>query len=214
MPIEDSAERSVNEIQVDASLGQAVWAMRGQVRSPVLHWVANGRLLAVAETSTQRFGIRKDISLRELESMHAIERLPSAGDIPLEFRHSTLDWVLWRYARYADTSFAELPARFVSNTITVLRQPPVPDVWVSATQRDILQRLSNGPTLYDELKGHLKLNTDALMRELVGLYFTRSIHASKQTKPEPANWSISTFKGWVSSQIKSRNSVLPGWTKQ
>jgi hypothetical protein len=214
MRFDNDAERSVNEIQIDTALGQAVWAMRGQVRSPVLHWVANGRLLAVAETSTQRFGIRKDISMQELDTMHAIERLPAAGDIPLEFRHSTLDWVLWRYARYANTSYAELPERFLSNNISLLRQPPVPDVWISVAQRIILQRLATGPTLFVELEVQLKINSDALMRELVGLYLTRSIHASKQTKTEPANWSINTFKGWVSSQIKSRNSNLPGWSKQ
>jgi DprA winged helix domain len=214
LPFDSKPERAINEIQVDTALGQAVWSMRGQVRSPVLHWVAHGRLIAVAETSTQRFGIRKDISMRELDTMHAIERLPSAGDIPLEFRHSTLDWVLWRYARYADSSFAELPERFMSNAITVLRQPPVPDVWISAAQRAILLRLTNGPVLFDELVAHLKLNTDTLMRELVGLYFTRSIHAAKKSKTDGGNWSVSTFKGWVSSQIKSRNSNLHGWTSQ
>lgn len=212
MPFESNTERAVNEIQVDTALGQAVWGMRGQVRSPVLHWVANGRLLAVAETSTQRFGIRKDISLRELDTMHAIERLPSAGDIPSEFRHSTLDWVLWRFARYADSSFVELPDRFKSSPINILRQPPVPDAWVSATQRVILERLSNGPTLFDELEAQLKLNAEALMRELVGLYFTRCIHATKKTKTEAGNWSMGTFKGWISSQIKSRNSNSPGST--
>ena len=212
MLFDSNLERSVNEIHVDTALGAAVWGMRGQVRSPVLHWVANGRLIAIAETSTQRFGIRKDISQRELDTMHAIERLPSAGDIPFEFRHSTLDWVLWRYARYADSSFSELPERFMSSSISLLRQPPVPDVWVSASQRAILQRLSEGATLFDELEAHLKLNTVALMRELVGLYFTRSIHASKKSKTESVNWSMNTFKGWVNSQIKNRNSTLPGWT--
>jgi hypothetical protein len=213
MLYERRVESTANEIQIDVALGQAVWALRGTVRAPVLHWMTNNKLLAVAETSTLSFGIRNDISTAELDTMHVIERPESAGDIPLVFRHSTLDWVLWRFARYADNSFAQLPKRFESSSITLLRQPPVPQVWVSATQREILRRLSNGPALLDELKSQLKLSHDTLLRELVGLYFTRSIHAAKKPSLSSSNWSMNTFKGWVSSQAKDKNSGLSDWQK-
>jgi Sensors of blue-light using FAD len=157
------------------ALGKELWSRRKVLSQRPLHWIHDGKLLAVFDHATWRVGLHPELTSVAFEHAILYERLRSANDIPNHFRQTTTYALFWDYAKSDQSMDLKLPARFMANRIRLRRPPPVPELMLQPGQQQLLALLGKGPERMVDLAQSMGLTPEATINLLRPFYAARCI---------------------------------------
>jgi Sensors of blue-light using FAD len=171
------------------ALGKELWSRRKELSERPLHWIYDGKLVAVFDHATWRVGLHPELTSVVFEHAILYERLRSANDIPTQFRQTTTYALLWDYAKSDQSSDLKLPARFMANRIRLRRPPPVPELMLQPGQQQLLALLGKGPERMVDLAQSMGLKPEFMVNLLRPFYAARCIDvvAGASAKAAPSH---------------------------
>ncbi len=164
------------------ALGKELWSRRKELSERPLHWIYDGKLVAVFDHATWRVGLHPELTSVAFEHAILYERLRSANDIPTQFRQTTTYALFWDYAKSDQSTDLKLPARFMSNRIRLRRPPPVPELMLQPGQHQLLALLGKGPERMVDMAQSMGLKPESMVNLLRPFYAARCIDVVADAK--------------------------------
>jgi hypothetical protein len=186
-------------VEIEMSLGRAVWAERGCPVGYVLHWMGGNQLLAVVDTGHGHVAYRTKLRREELGHAHVVARPSGAAFTPEGFVHKSVHDILWQYGYYAPDAIEQLPARIYTDALVVRPKSRVTQGLLTLRHAAILDALANEPQTITELSELLSMPVAQLAKALAPLYLARCISTRHSS---PIKRSINVIRHFIGGKRK------------
>lgn len=167
---------------VEATIGGFLWLERDEIKGKAcLHVFGAGKLLAIVSPRTARVAVRMAVAQADLGTLVGEKRPESASGAPPGFREVPAVRLLWRFALHGPAGASVLPARYLSQPITLRRLPAIEADMMPTRMIALLQLINRAPLRFDDLLGVSGLSREQLVRDLTALFLARSISTQEAT---------------------------------
>ena len=194
-------EAALLDTAAELTLASEIAARRHGLAAPSYHLMVRGRLLAIFNASGE-IGLAPQLAPHELEEAEWAGRPAAGGQIPGQFRRTTIAQVMWNHVmRSADDL---LPSRYREGTIHWRRMPAVPPRWIREEHMMLIAVLSTGPQTVASLSDTTGLSPAAVSQGLAALYFGGSLTTDpRKAGPTRVARAPASEEGWPSSMTSS-----------
>lgn len=163
----------VPKLVQQALIGQLVANGASFTRSNVIEVQHHGRVLAILDFEGDT-SVGADVAPADLQRAHWALRSRGEAFTPPGFRVASTEQVLWQFAMRRDPADL-LPSRYERLPIHLRRVPALPPREFADRQLAIVRELAYGPRTLAELGALTQANTQALQRDLGGLYLIGAV---------------------------------------